>query len=658
MKIAHKLVLGYLLVAALAGIITFTAVGTSFIFLLAVIPVFYISRSIAKRIIALREAAEKFSAGKPNTEIGDLRGPQLELLASEGCFRSVVESANDAIICLNERGKILSWNGAASRTFGYESEKIIGESIALLFPPAYSKQLLDESLSGSALMCMGPKPTELTGLRRDASEFPLELSLSSWSTAEGRLFGAIIRDVTDRKSLEEQLTHQALHDPLTSLANRVLFQDRVAHALEKMTRTHDSASVLLIDLDNFKSINDSIGNAAGDALLKAVANRLQTCLRPSDTAARFGGDKFAVLIEGSDRLEGGVLVAERIRDTFRTPFTINDSEVFVGVSIGIATTIDGNDDPLELQRNADAAMYMAKSEGKDRYIVFEREMHEAVVDRLHMESDLHKAIQQKEFEIYYQPIIDLSSKRTIGMEALTRWRHPERGLIPPMEFIPLAEETNLIVPLGAWILEEACRQAREWQLAFESEERIAITVNISSRQFQDSSLLPAVKRALAMSGLLAGDLILEMTEGTMLANSQSTLEKFYELKELGVQLAIDDFGTGYSSLSYLQRFPIDILKIDKTFIDKIDRGPEASAVTQAILTMSNSLHLRTIAEGIEHPEQILKLQNLGCEMGQGFHFARPMRKGEMGNFLQRALAAAFSHREAAAAFDKRLALAG
>jgi diguanylate cyclase len=655
MKIAYKLVLGSLLAAALVGFVTSTAVVTSFIFLLAVIAGLYISGPIARRTKALK--GERAGAGKPNTETGDPRGSQLEPLASEDRFRSVVESANDAIICLNERGKILSWNGAAARTFGYESEKMIGESIALLFPQAYAKQLLDESLTGSALMCMGPKPVELIGLRRDASEFPLELSLSSWMTEEGRLFGAIIRDVTDRRSLEEQLTHQALHDPLTSLANRVLFQDRVAHALEKMARTHDPVSVLLIDLDNFKTVNDSFGYAAADALLKAVANRLQTCLRPSDTAARFGGDEFAVLIEGSDHLEGGVLVAERIRDTFHTPFTVNETEVFVTVSIGIATTLDGNDDPLELQRNADAAMYMAKSEGKDRYIVFEREMHEAVGDRLHVEADLHKAIQQKEFEIYYQPIIDLNSKRMIGMEALTRWRHPERGLIPPMEFIPLAEETNLIVPLGTWILEEACRQAREWQLAYESEERIAITVNISSRQFQDSSLLPAVKRALAMSGLLAGDLILEMTEGTMLANSQSTLEKFYELKEIGVQLAIDDFGTGYSSLSYLQRFPIDILKIDKTFIDKIDLGPEASAVTQAILTMSNNLHLRTIAEGIEHPEQILKLQNLGCEMGQGFHFARPMRKGEMGNFLQRALAAAFSHRESAAAFDKRLALA-
>jgi diguanylate cyclase (GGDEF)-like protein/PAS domain S-box-containing protein len=571
-------------------------------------------------------------------EVGERRSTEEALRLSENRFRSVVESANDAIVSTDNNGQILSWNDSARQIFGYSSEEILGQSISVLFPEVYSQQLIDSKsthLLDSSLMRIGRRATELSGLRKDKTEFPLEISLSSWETSDGTFYGSVIRDVTERKSLEEQLTQQALHDPLTNLANRILFRDRVEHALEKVSRNHTLVSVLFLDLDNFKTINDSLGHAAGDDLLLSVAQRLQACLRPNDTAARLGGDEFAVLLEDTNRIEGGVIVAERIRDILRTPFRINGNDVFIRTSVGIASAIKGDEDPAELLRNADVAMYMAKSRGKDCYALFEPEMHEAVLKRVQLEDDLRKAIEEHEFEIYYQPIVDLNSNKLIGMEALSRWNHPERGLIAPADFIPVAEETNLILPLGRWVLEEACRQAREWQLQCGNNEDLAITVNISGRQFQDDSLFLAVDDALSRSGLSARSLILEITEGTMLTNTDATLRKLNELKEMGVRLAIDDFGTGYSSLSYLQRFPIDILKIDKTFIDKIELGKEGSAVTRAILTMSSTLHLTTIAEGIETPEQISSLQTMGCEMGQGYHFAKPLTKEDMDVFLQR-----------------------
>jgi diguanylate cyclase (GGDEF)-like protein/PAS domain S-box-containing protein len=567
-------------------------------------------------------------------EVVDRRMTEEALRSSENRFRSVVESANDAIISADRNGKLLSWNDSACRIFGYQREEVLGRSVSLLFPEMYSKQIDGDGahLFNSGLMSVGRKAMELNGLKKGGGEFPIEISISSWQTSEGTLYGGVIRDVSKRKTREDQLAHQALHDPLTNLANRILFRDRVEHALEKRSRNRCLVSVLFLDLDNFKTINDSLGHAAGDELLMAVAARLENCLRPTDTAARLGGDEFAVLIEDGNRSDGGVIVAERIRDTLRAPFRINGKEVFIGTSTGIATATDGNEDPSEILRNADTAMYIAKNEGKDRYAVFESRMHETVLKRVQIEEDLRRAIELRQFEVFYQPIVDLKSGRPIGLEALTRWLHPERGLVSPADFIPVAEETNLILPLGAWILEESCRRARAWQLELDREE-LAISVNISHRQFHHDSLVTLVKDTLLKTGLSAASLILEITEGTMLADTDAAQKKFEELKDLGVRLAIDDFGTGYSSLSYLQRFPIDILKIDKSFIDNVESGSEASAVAKAIITMSSSLHMTTIAEGIENGRQFTKLRTLGCEMGQGFHIAKPLRAKEATEFL-------------------------
>jgi diguanylate cyclase (GGDEF)-like protein/PAS domain S-box-containing protein len=447
-----------------------------------------------------------------------------------------------------------------------------------------------------------------------------------------RMLGSMM-DVTERKSLEQQLTHQALHDPLTNIANRALFKNRVDHALSKLARTASSLAVLFLDLDNFKAINDSLGHAAGDKLLILVAERLQDCLRSADTAARLGGDEFAVLIEQMLRPDESQMIAERILSVFRQPFVIDGKEIHVQTSIGIAGSTTDAMQAEELLRNADLAMYMAKSQGKGKFVIFEQKMHAALMERIELEEDLRRGIEEEEFVIHYQPILDLESQELLGMEALVRWMHPRLGLLSPIKFIPLAEETNLIVPLGDWILYEACRQVQEWR--DENSIDVSVTVNISIRQFQQAELVAMVNRALVDSKLPPRSLILEITESFMMQDTETTIAKLHDLKKIGVRLAIDDFGTGYSSLSYLQRFPIDILKIDKSFIDKLGQGSEGNAVARAIIMMGDSLNLKTIAEGIESAQQIDQLQLLGCEAGQGFHFAKPLTPGDMDEFLMK-----------------------
>ncbi|MEP6788226.1 MAG: EAL domain-containing protein, partial [Acidobacteriota bacterium] len=480
---------------------------------------------------------------------------------------------------------------------------------------------------------------EFRWIARDGHEVWIESRNTIIRDAAGKPIGlrGIAVDISDRKSLEQQLTHQALHDPLTKLGNRVLFRDRVEHAIDRTARKHAPIAVLFLDLDNFKSVNDSLGHEAGDELLISVTERLQACLRVSDTPARFGGDEFAILLEDLSHVDQAGFIAERIRNVLCAPFSIAGTEVFIGSSIGIAITIDGHETPEELLRNADVAMYMSKSNGKNRYTVFEDEMHDVVVKRVRLESDMRAALDNGEFEVYYQPILDLQSEKVMGMEALVRWNHPKDGLILPLDFIPLAEETGLIVPLGRWIMEEACAQTRTWQNSCEYGNALSITVNVASRQFRDDSLEEMVMQALEKSQLPPKSLILEITESTMLSDAESTIKKLNDLKKLGIRFAIDDFGTGYSSLSYLQRFPVDILKIDKSFVDTIAMNKEGAAVAKAIITMSEILNLKTIAEGIESGSQQTQLQKLGCELGQGYHFAKPLRATKMAEFLRRSL---------------------
>lgn len=565
-------------------------------------------------------------------------GRTLETLReSENRFRSLVESANDAIVLTDQSGMICSWNKSAQTIYGYSSEEILGKPLSTLFPKTHDVSITDSGLADPVLVSQmlhaKNKAIDFTGKRKDGTEFPLEISISSWQTAQGTFYSGIIRDITDRKMLEHQLIHQALHDPLTKLANRVLFRDRVEHAINRSGRKQDLIAVMFLDLDNFKSVNDALGHAAGDQLLISVTQRLESCLRSSDTPARLGGDEFAILVEDINVPNEATVIAERIRSVLRAPYMVCGTEVFISASIGIATSANDDQSPEELLRNADLAMYLSKGKGRNQCTVFDDRMHDLLIKRVRLETDMRSAIEKSQFELYYQPILDLHSERVIAMEALVRWNHPEHGLIRPLDFIPLAEETGLIVPLGTWILNEACRQAHRWQIEHGLEGSLSITVNVAGRQFQEEGLVEAVANALYESNLPAKSLILEITEGTMLLNTDATIVTLNALKTLGVGLAIDDFGTGYSSLSYLQRFPVDILKIDKSFVDKLATGKEGSAVAKAIITMSETLNLKTIAEGIESVGQQTELQRLGCELGQGYHFAKPLRAVDMNDFL-------------------------
>ncbi len=394
-----------------------------------------------------------------------------------------------------------------------------------------------------------------------------------------------------------------------------------------------SLAVLFLDLDDFKLVNDSLGHAAGDNLLVAVAGRLTKSLRAGDTAARFGGDEFAVLLEEISGLDEACDVAARIIAELRVPLAIEVREVQVHASIGIAISPIGEEDPAELLQAADVAMYAAKGRGKGSYEVYQPALQAAMVERLERTADLQRAVDGHEFVVHYQPIVNLDGGETIGVEALVRWRHPERGLLAPKEFIALAEETGLIIPLGRWVLLEACQQARRWQLNHDLVNRLRVSVNISARHFQHDGLVQDVSKALRAADLAPKSLVLEITESVLVQDADSVIARMLELKSLGVAFAIDDFGTGYSSLSYLKRFPIDILKVDKSFVDDVTASPETGVLAEAIVQLGNTLHLQTVAEGIEQPHQVDGLRALGCQFGQGFYFAKPLRVEQVDELL-------------------------
>jgi diguanylate cyclase (GGDEF)-like protein len=432
--------------------------------------------------------------------------------------------------------------------------------------------------------------------------------------------------------LKEELRHQAFHDQLTSLPNRTLFTERVAYALERQDRAKQSLAVLFLDLDDFKTINDSLGHPAGDQVLVTVAERIRRCIRPSDTVARLGGDEFGILLDDMSGPSDAFLAAERIIQTLNSPAYLDGREVSIRASVGI--TLDTHGEKADtLLRNADVAMYTAKRRGKGRYQVFESSMHLEMVERLEMSAHLARAVEQHEFTLEYQPIVNLETRAIEGVEALVRWRHPTRGLLPPSEFIPLAEDTGLIVPLGRAILREACLRAAGWQVP--GHPPLAVSVNLSPKQLADPNLATEVGRALADSGLDPECLILEMTEDVLMHETDDILLTLREVKGLGVRLAIDDFGTGYSSLSYLERFPVDMLKIAKTFVDQLGNGEPRSPLVEAVIGLGEALGLRTVAEGIETAQQLDRLRGLRCEQGQGFLFARPLDERAMGTLLKR-----------------------
>jgi diguanylate cyclase (GGDEF)-like protein len=432
--------------------------------------------------------------------------------------------------------------------------------------------------------------------------------------------------------LKEELRHQAFHDSLTRLPNRTLFTERVAHALSRQHRTNSSLAVLFLDIDDFKTINDSLGHTAGDDVLTIVADRLKGCLRPSDTVARLGGDEFGILLDDMRDPTDALMAADRIMAALSTSGQVAGREVSIRASLGITLDAHGGDAET-LLRNADLAMYMAKRRGKGRYQVFETSMHTEMVQRLELTATLRKSVQRGEFDVHYQPIVHLDTGEISGVEALVRWNHPSRGLLLPAEFIRLAEETGLIVPLGWSVLREACRRAQSWQETYGRDRCFTISVNLSPKQLMDPGLVREVANSLDESGLEPCSLTLEITEDVFLQEAEGTLARLRELKELGVRLAIDDFGTGYSSLSYLERFPVDILKIAKPFVDGLGNGDDKSPLVEAVIGLGDALGLQTVAEGIERREQHERLRDLRCEQGQGFYFSQPIDGNGMADFL-------------------------
>jgi diguanylate cyclase (GGDEF)-like protein/PAS domain S-box-containing protein len=555
--------------------------------------------------------------------------------ASEATLRAIVENAAIGILLVDPDNTILETNPAFERLTGYSAAELRGRHASALMSPEALASVRDRLLSALASDATSVT-VEHAYRNREGRTLIGHLTISRVVTPDGEHAATIVmaQDVTSRKALEAQLTHQAYHDALTDLANRALFRVRTERALALPATGESHVSMLFLDVDDFKRVNDSLGHDAGDELLRQIARRLLNATRGCDTVARLGGDEFAILLEGVRRDEDVVVVADRVIAALRAPFTVHERVVHVGASLGIAHARAG-ESADELLRNADAAMYRAKQHGKGHHQTFEASLHAAALERLELENDLRDAVADGAFHLVYQPIVDLASGALTSMEALIRWRHPRRGLVPPLGFIPLAEESGAIVEIGGWVLHEACREARGW-LDAHGDRAPVVTVNVSARQLQHPGFVAQVRAALDASALPARLLALEITESTIMSDAELALSRLSELKALGVRLAIDDFGTGYSSLAYLQRFPVDTIKIDKSFVDGVARGGKDAALARTIIALGDTLDLVTIAEGIESEGQYAELQQLGCAQGQGYLFARPLAAKDAAAYLDRA----------------------
>ena len=554
------------------------------------------------------------------------------------------ERIKDAIIVADAKTqRIVLWNQAATNIFGYSTSEALGLRVEALVPEDLKDQLrAGMSLynrTGAGPYIDSPRLLELPALRKGGEKIYVELSLSPIEPVDNtddaaHFVLAIVRDITERKALERQLAYQAVHDPLTNLPNRTLFMQRLQHALAEANQLEGRVAVLFVDLDNFKFVNDSLGHQVGDRLLVAVAERLSACVRPGDIVARFSGDEFAFLLENVVDKGGVVSLAERIMQGLQAPFTLDEYEMFVTTSIGIAlSTQDQKNLPSEdLLRNADVALYEAKQKGRDRYAFYDASMHSRAQARLRLENELRRAINEGQFEVYYQPELLLETGEIFGVEALVRWEHPERGLVPPGEFIPLAEETGLILPLGRWVLEQACHQAREWRQQYPLVP-LKMSVNLSVREAQNPFVAREVSRLLQETGFDGHGLTLEVTESVLMEDMESIIGILEELKALGVELAIDDFGIGYASLNYLKHLPADYLKTDCSFVEGLKKNSKDMAILEATINLAHNLGLKVIAEGVETEEQLRYLKRLGCDLAQGYYFAEPLPAARVSEML-------------------------
>ncbi len=542
--------------------------------------------------------------------------------ASEDRFRSLVQHSSDTIMVMSGTGTVTYASPSTTGFFGVTPDDMIGRDAVSLTHPDDQERVWAE-LAARLLDDAVTDPLEVRMAHADGSWRYAEVIVSdlrSQPSVEG--FVANVRDITERKEAEALLAHQALHDPLTSLANRTLIHDRTEQMLVRSRRSHEPIAALFIDLDNFKEVNDTLGHETGDRLLQAVADRFRATVRDSDTVGRLGGDEFVILAEGQSIAAGPEILAERLLEVLREPFDLGErvgAALKVTASIGIAS--GQRDTADDLLRDADIALYRAKALGKDGAASFEPEMQSAVLDRLGLKMDLMSALSNREFHVVYQPLFDLATMKIYGVEALLRWTHPVRGLVGPTEFIPMLEETGQIVEVGGWVLREACGQAAAWH---QDGHPLALSVNVSMRQLENDQLLLEVRDALETSGLDPSALLLEITETALMSDADATIARLGALKALGVSIAIDDFGTGYASLGYLRQFPVDALKIDRSFIAAMGDAPESGVLIQAMVALAHALGLGTIAEGIEDVPQLETLRAQGCQRGQGYLVSRPV----------------------------------
>src|SRR6266446_2803903 len=538
-----------------------------------------------------------------------------------------LNSIGDAVLCTDISGNITSLNLVAEAMTGWPREEAIGKPLAEVL------QIIDGAtrLPAQDPMEMAVAQNRTVGLavdcvliRRDAFESAIEDSAAPIHDRAGRVIGAVIvfHDVSAARAMSQQMTHSAQHDVVTNLPNRMLLNDRISQSISLARRQHRPLAVLFLDLDRFKYINDSLGHAVGDQLLQSISKRLLASVRNSDTVSRQGGDEFVILLSEISHPEDAATSARKILFSLNAPHSIEGHDLDIAGSIGISIYPGDGEEAETLIKNADTAMYHAKESGRNNFQFFKPEMNRQAVERQSLEGSLRHAVERGEFLLHYQPKINLFTGQITGAEALIRWQHPERGLVSPAQFVPIAEDCGMILSIGRWVLREACEQAREWQNAGLPFKRIS--VNVSATEFRAKTFLEDVGIILRETGLEARYLDLELTEGVLMQNAKSTASVLQELKRMGVHLAMDDFGTGYSSLSYLRQFPIDVLKIDQSFVRQISDDPNDSAIVRAIIDMGKNLKKRVIAEGIETQEQLALLQSWHCVEGQGYLFSRPV----------------------------------
>jgi diguanylate cyclase (GGDEF)-like protein/PAS domain S-box-containing protein len=570
-------------------------------------------------------------------EITNQKQTEAELRESEERYALAIRGANDGLWDWNLRTNRVYFSSRWKAMLGY-SDNELGNSLDEWYGRVHPEDLvqlkrdLDAHLNGET-----PCLENEHRLRHHDGTYRWMLArgiaLQDGSSHSYRIAGSLT-DITQRKRAEAQLLHDAFHDVLTGLANRALFTDRLEHAIQLSRRLNSHLfAVLFLDLDRFKLINDSLGHVVGDQLLIVVSQRLKTCLRAGDTIARLGGDEFVILLEDIQSGTSAIEIAERIQQQFRMPFALQGHEVFASVSIGIILGTPDYQTPDDLLRDVDTAMYKAKASGRGRFEIFDMTMHKRAVELLQLETDMRRALDQEEFQLHYQPIFSIRNNRIIGFEALLRWYHPQRGVISPGDFIQIAEETGLIIPLGWWILKQACQQMQVWQTQFEVSPPLFISVNLSAKQFSQPNLVHYINEILQETGLNASNLKLEITESTIMENVDSAKVMLHELQALGIRLSIDDFGTGYSSLGHLYRFPIDTLKIDRSFVDGVDSDAEKMEIIQTVVTLAWNLGMDVVAEGVETMKQLAQLKALQCESGQGYLFSKPLAVDSATAFL-------------------------